>query len=338
MFKKTFIAAVLGIFTAGLLLTGCGQSTKPAETKTEKQAQYTFRLAENQPPDYPTTVASKKFAELVEARTQGRIKIAVYPSAQLGEEKSVIEQVQLGAIEFTRVHASPLAEFNKQFGVLSLPYIFDSDEHMWRFLGGEMGEKMLKNLDTTRMMGLAYYDNGARSFYFTKPVKTLADLKGLKIRVQQNRVTMEMVSALGASPTPMPYGQVFSALQTGVIDGAENNYPSYYTSSHYQVAKNFILNKHQRTPEVLLISKITWDKLSEADRKVLKESAVEAGKYQRELWSKFEKESEAKLRAAGVTIDEVKDYGPWKLAVKPVIDKYGAEFQAELEAIDKARK
>ena len=338
MFKTRFLTTVIVIIMAGLLVAGCGQSAKPAETKTEKQAQYTFRLAENQPPDYPTTVASKKFAELVEARTQGRIKIVVYPSAQLGEEKSVIEQVQLGAIEFTRVHASPLAEFNKQFGVLSLPYIFDNDEHMWRFLGSEMGEKMLKSLETTRMMGLAYYDNGARSFYFTKPVKMLADLKGLKIRVQQNRVTMEMVSALGASPTPMPYGQVFSALQTGVIDGAENNYPSFYTSNHYQVAKNYILNKHQRTPEVLLISKITWDKLSEADRKVLKEAASEAGKYQRELWSNFEKDSESKLRAAGVTIVEVKDYGPWKQAVKPVIEKYGAEFKAELEAIDKTRK
>lgn len=332
MRNKKLLAAALVAMMLGVLAAGCGQSAKPAD-----KSQYTFRLAENQPPDYPTTLASKKFSELVFERTQGRIKVDVYPSAQLGEEKAVIEQVQLGAIDFTRVHASPLAEFNKQFGVLSLPYIFDNDAHMWRFLGGEMGNQMLDNLEKSKMKGLSYYDNGARSFYFRKPVASLEDIKGLKIRVQQNRVTMDMVTALGASPTPMSYGQVFSSLQTGVIDGAENNYPSYFTSSHYQVAKYLILNKHQRTPEVLLIGKATWDKLSEQDRKIIKEAAVEAGKYQRELWTKFEKDSEAKLRAAGVTIEEVKDIGPWKQAVKPMLDKYGSEYKAELEAIDKAR-
>jgi tripartite ATP-independent transporter DctP family solute receptor len=327
---------MLVVAMTAALVAGCGQSAKEPEKKADKP-QYTFRLAENQPPDYPTTLASKRFAELVFERTQGRIKIDVYPSAQLGEEKAVIEQVQLGAIEFTRVHASPLAEFNKQFSVLSLPYIFDSDAHMWRFLEGEMGNKMLANLANSKMMGLAYYDNGARSLYFRMPVNSLDDIKGLKIRVQQNRVTMDMISALGGSPTPMPYGQVFSALQTGVIDGAENNYPSYLTSNHFQVAKNHILNRHQRTPEVLLMSKTTWDKLSEQDRKIIKEAAETAGKYQRELWTKFEKDSEAKLRAAGVTIVEVKDYCPWKQAVKPVIEKYGVDFKVELEAIDKAR-
>lgn len=337
MFNRKTLVALLVIAMVAALVAGCGQNSAKEPEKKADKPQYTFRLAENQPPDYPTTLASKRFAELVFEKTQGRIKIDVYPSAQLGEEKAVIEQVQLGAIEFTRVHASPLSEFNKQLSVLSLPYIFDSDTHMWKFLEGEMGNKMLANLEKSKMMGLAYYDNGARSLYFRSPVNSLADVKGLKIRVQQNRVTMEMISALGGSPTPMPYGQVFSSLQTGVIDGAENNYPSFLTSNHFQVAKHHILNKHQRTPEVLLISKTTWDKLSEQDRKIIKEAAVAAGKYQRELWSKFEKDAEAKIRAAGVTIVEVKDYGPWKQAVKPVIDKYGAEFKAELEAIDKAR-
>lgn len=334
MRNKKIIASLMCVLIAGLLLAGCG--TKNTADQAPKTT--IFRLAENQPPDYPTTVASKKFAELVNERTKGRIKIEVYPSGQLGDEKSVIEQVQMGAIAFTRVHSSPLAEFNKSFSVFSLPYIFESENHMWKFLEGDMGTKMLDNLASSKMQGLAYYDNGARSLYFKKSVKSLEEIKGLKIRVQQNRVTMEMINALGGSPTPMPYGEVFSSLQTGVIDAAENNFPSYYTSNHYQVAKFCLLNKHQRAPEVLLMSKVAWDKMLEEDKKILKQSALEAGKYQRQLWTAFEKDSEAKLRAAGVTIAEVADFKPWQAAVKPVIDKYGTEFKAEMEAIEKARK
>jgi tripartite ATP-independent transporter DctP family solute receptor len=335
MNTKKIIGLLLCVLAAGLLATGCGAKST-ADTKAQKPMN--FRLAENQPPDYPTTVASKKFASLVNERTQGRIKIEVYPSGQLGEEKSVIEQVQMGSIEFTRVHSSPLAEFSKPFTIFSLPYIFDSETHMWKFLEGEMGSKMLDNLASSKMQGLAYYDNGARSLYFKKSVANLDEVKGMKVRVQQNRATMEMVSALGGSPTPMPYGEVFSALQTGVIDAAENNFPSYYTSNHYQAAKYCLLNKHQRAPEVLLMSKVIWDKMPEADKKILKQSALEAGQYQRELWVAFEKESEAKLRAAGVTITEVKDFGPWQAAVKPVVDKYGADFKTELAAVENARK
>lgn len=335
MNRKKFLAVILCGLLAGSVLTGCG-SKSASEDKAQKPMK--FRLAENQPPGYPTTVASQKFAELVKERTNGRITIDVYPSGQLGEEKAVIEQIQLGAIEFTRVHSSPLAEFNKQFSVFSLPYIFDDEAHMWRFLEGEMGTKMLDNLSASRMQGLAYYDNGARSFYFKKDVTSLDEIKGMKIRVQQNKVNMDMISAFGASPTPMPYGEVFSSLQTGVIDAAENNFPSYYTSNHYQAAKFCLLDKHQRAPEVLLISKVVWDKLSADDKKILKQAALEAGQYQRKLWSDFEKDSETNLRAAGVSITEVKDFAPWKAAVQPVIEKYKGDFKAEFEAIDKARK
>ncbi|SDF82699.1 TRAP transporter substrate-binding protein [Sporolituus thermophilus] len=335
--KKLFAAALSLLVAGAVLVTGCGGSAKTTGEKKEG-AKYTFRLAETHPPDYPTTLGDKKFAELVYERTNGRIKIEVFPSGQLGEEKAVIEQVQLGAIEFTRVSASPLAEFNKQLGVLSLPYIFDSDEHMWKFLSSDMGNKMLDGLETSKMKGLAYYSSGSRSFYARKPIKSLDDLKGLKIRVQQSKINMDMISALGASATPMPYGEVFSALQTGVIDGAENNYPSYYSSNHYQVAKYYLLDRHQRVPEVLLVSKATWDKLSDEDKKIIKQAALDSVKTQRELWDKFEKEAEAKLRAAGVTITEVTDVKPWQAAVKPVIDKYGPEYKEVLEAIDKARK
>jgi tripartite ATP-independent transporter DctP family solute receptor len=316
------------------LISGC--DTK-ISTKKREVPQVTFLLAENQGPDYPTTVSSRKFADLVYRRTQGRIKIDVYPSAQLGDEKVAIEQIQIGAIDFMRVHSSPLAEFNKQFAVLSLPYIFDNEEHMWRFLESEMGIMMLNNLSSSKMQGLAYYDNGARSLYVRKPVDSLEALKGLKIRVQQNKVTMDMISAWGASPIPMQYGDTLNSLQNGVIDGAENNFPSYFTSKHYQYAPYCLLSKHQRAPEVLLISKLTWDKLSSDDQIIIRQSAKEAAQFQRKIWHTFEKQSEDSLRRAGVKIIEVDNIKQWHKAVKPVLTKYQKTLNKELEAIEKAR-
>ncbi len=337
MNTKKLIAGALSLMLAGSLMAGCGGS-KEGDKKAAEGTKYTFRLAETHPADYPTTMGDKKFAELVNERTKGRIKIEVFPSSQLGEEKAVIEQVQLGAIEFTRVSSSPLAEFNKAFGVFSLPYIFDNDAHMWKFLNSDAGNKMLDGLEKSKMKGLAYYTSGSRNFYTKNPVTKVEDLKGMKIRVQQNKINMDLISSLGASATPMPYGEVYSGLQTGVIDGAENNPPSYLTANHYQAVKNFILDGHQRVPEVLLISKVTWDKLSEEDRKIIKQAAIDSVATQRELWGKFEKESMDKLKTNGVVVTEVNDVKPWQAAVKPVIDKHGADYKDELSAIDQARK
>jgi tripartite ATP-independent transporter DctP family solute receptor len=297
-----------------------------------------FRLAEAHPTDYPTTLGDKKFAELVNERSKGRIQIKVYDSAQLGDEKSVIQQIQMGSIEFTRISTGTLAEFNKQFGVFSLPYIFDNDEHVWKFLDSDDGKQMLTNLEKSKMMGLAYYSSGSRSFYTKNPVKSPEDLKGMKIRVIQNAINIDLMKAFGASATPMAYGEVFSALQTGVIDGAENNPPSYLTASHYQAAKNYILDGHQRVPEVLMISKATWDKLSAEDRAIIKQAALDSVNFQKEAWNKYEKDALAKLIQSGVVVTEVTDVKPWKDAAKPVIEKYGTDYKAELEAIEKAGK
>ena len=336
---RTLALIVVSLFMFALLAAGCGGDKKPATPAAPAAAApIVLKLAETHPPDYPTTLGDKKFAELVTERSKGRIKVEVYPSSQLGEEKAAIEQVQLGALAFTRVSSGPLAEFNKPLGVFSLPYIFDSSAHMWKFLEGPDGQKMLDGLQAAKFVGLCYYDPGARSFYSTKPIKELADLKGLKFRVIQNKINMDMVAAVGASATPMPYGQVFSALQTGVIDGAENNAPSYLTSNHYQIAKYYLLDMHQRVPEVLVMSKVVWDKLSADDKKLIKQAAVDSVKTQRELWTKFESEAMNKVKAAGSTVTEVKDVKPWQAAVKPVIDKYRADYKEALEAIDKARK
>ena len=283
-------------------------------------------------------MGDKKFAELVEEKSDGRIKINVFPNGQLGDEKSVIEQVQLGAVEFTRVSTGPLAEFSKPLGVFALPYIFDNSEHQWNFLNSDKGKELLKGLEAAKLLGLAYYDSGSRNFYTNKPVNSVEDLKGHKIRVQQNQINMDLIDALGGSATPMPYGEVFSSLQTGVIDGAENNLPSYVSANHYQTAKNIILDGHQRVPEVVIMSKAIWDKLSDKDQKIIQEAAQESVATEREEWAKMEKDSEAKMKEAGVNIVKVDDIKPWQDKVKPVIDKYRAEYKDVLDAIDKARK
>lgn len=333
--KKLLVAALSVAVASSMLLAGCGQ--KDSKKAGNEGPKLKFRLAENQAPDFPTTIGDKKFAELVAQRSNGRITIDVFSGGQLGEEKAVIEQVQLGAIEFARVNSSPLAEFNKQFGVFSLPYVFDNSKHMWNFLMGDYANKMLDNLDKSRMKGLAYYDSGFRSFYTKTPVTKVEDLKGMKIRVQQSKINMDLISALGASATPMAYGEVYSGLQTGVIDGAENNAPSYFSANHYQTVKNYVLDGHVAVPEVIVMSKTAWDKLSPDDQKLIKQAAIDSVQAQRESWDKFDKDAMEKIKASGVVITEVKDIKPWQAAVKPVIDKYMSEYKNELEAIAKAR-
>ena len=337
---SVMLSAILGTSLVLSACGGAGNDTKKASgsKSASDEKTYTFRLADNQPDNYPTVLGDKKFAELVEKKSNGRIKINVFPNGQLGDEKSVIEQVQLGAVEFTRVSTGPLAEFSKPLGVFALPYIFDNSEHQWNFLNSDEGQKLLNGLESAKMLGLAYYDSGSRNFYTNKPIKGVEDLKGHKIRVQQSQINIDLIAALGGSATQMPYGEVFSSLQTGVIDGAENNLPSYVSANHYQVAKNIILDGHQRVPEVVAMSKSIWDKLSEKDQKIIKEAAQESVATEREEWTKMEKDSEAKMKEAGVNIVKVDDIKPWQDKVKPVIDKYRPEYKDVLDAIDKARK
>ncbi|UQZ89900.1 C4-dicarboxylate ABC transporter [Deltaproteobacteria bacterium Smac51] len=282
----------------------------------------TLQLSDNQPPDYPTTIGDRKFAELVKERTDGRITIDVYDSAQLFDEKSAIEAAQMGGLAFCRVNAQPLSDFTPALGVLSLPYIFRDEAHLWSTLNGPVGEELLKELEDNGLVGLTYYDSGSRHFYNNKrEVKTPADMKGLKIRVQQSKLMMGLVTSLGASATPMAYGEVFASLQSGVIDGAENNWPSYYSTSHYEVAPFYTLDFHTRTPEVLCMSKFVWDSLSPEDQKIIKDAAVESQSTQRESWKAYEARAIEAIRASGkVTVTIVNDFTPWKEAVQKVYD------------------
>lgn len=297
-----------------------------------------LRLAETHPADYPTTKGDYEFARLVEERSGGRIKIEVYPGSQLGQEKAVIEQVQFGAIDLTRVSLSPVASFVPKMVALQMPYLYRDVDHMWKVLKGDIGKELLKALEPAGFYGLGWFESGARNFYNSKrAVKVPADLKGLKIRVQEVELMVSLVNAFGAVATPMPYGEVYSGLQTGVIDGAENNWPSYFSTSHYEVAKFLTLDEHTRVPEIIIGSKLSLDRLSKADRDLIMKAAADSVDYQRKEWAAYEKLSEDKVRAAGNTIVPIADKSAWQKLMEPIYAKQTKEVQATIERIKKVK-
>ncbi|MCJ8509786.1 TRAP transporter substrate-binding protein [Rhizobium lemnae] len=284
--------------------------------------QITLRSADIHPDGYPTVDAVKYMGKLVSERTNGRINIQVMNNSVLGSEKDTIEQTRFGVIDINRVNAAPFNNLVKETVVLGMPFLFRSTEHMHKTVDGPIGEEILKAFEPHGLVGLAYYDSGARSFYTTKkPIQKLSDLKGLKIRVQQSDLWIAMMQAFGANPTPMPMGEVYSSLETGVVDGAENNWPSYESARHYEVAKNYTLTEHSLNPEILVMSKISWDKLKPEDQKIIKAAAKESVAKMRELWSAREKVSEEKVRAGGVNVIKV-DKSEFSAAMKPVYDKF----------------
>jgi tripartite ATP-independent transporter DctP family solute receptor len=287
-----------------------------------------LRLAETHPKGYPTELGDEEFARLVKERSNGRIIIEVYPGSQLGEEKAVIEQVQFGGIDLTRVSISPLASFVPKLNAFQMPYLYRDSDHMWKVLKGDIGKELLASLEPFGFIGLGWFDGGSRNFYNSKKaVRTPADLKGMKIRVQESELMMGLVQSFGAVPTPMPYGEVYSGLQTGVIDGAENNPPSYYSASHYEVAKFYTLDEHTMVPEIVIGSKISLGRLSKADQDLIRQAAFDAIDFQRAQWAAYVKLSMDKVQAAGCTIIPVPDKTDWMKAVEPMYLKQPKDIQ-----------
>ncbi|KGM33096.1 TRAP transporter substrate-binding protein [Inquilinus limosus] len=285
-------------------------------------AAQTLRSADIHPDGYPTVEAVKYLGDLMDQRTGGRIKIQVFNNAQLGAEKDTIEQTRFGVIDMNRVNTAPFNNLVPETQVLGLPFLFRSVDHMHRVLDGPIGDEILKAFEPHGLVGLAFYDSGARSFYTTKTaIHSIEDMKGLKLRVQQSDLWIAMMQALGANPTPMAFGEVYSALETGVVDGAENNWPSYESSRHFEVAKHLSLTEHSLAPEVLVISKISWDRLSPDDQATLRQAAKDSVVKMRELWTAREKASEEKVRAAGAEIITV-DKAAFIAAMGPVYDKF----------------
>lgn len=274
--------------------------------------------------------------KLAEA-TQGRLSIQTYPSAQLGAEKETIEQTQIGAIQMLRVSAGAVGPIVDDINVVNMPFLFKNVAQSWKMMDGDVGQELLAKITASpnaNLVGLCWMDSGARSFYNTKhPIKSIADVKGLKLRVIGNPIFIDMVNALGGNGIAMGYDQVFSSLQTGVIDGAENNPPSYVFSNHYTAAKYYSLTEHLIIPEILCFSKRSWTALSADDQALIKKFAREAQLEERELWKKYETTAMEKAKAAGCEIVEITDKKPFQDAVKPVWDKYGPKYQAMIQRI-----
>nr|WP_246449292.1 TRAP transporter substrate-binding protein [Paracoccus amoyensis] len=248
----------------------------------------------------------------------------------MGEEKDTIEQTQFGVIDMVRASFGTFNDIVPETQLFSLPYLFRSEDHMHNVMDGPIGEELGRAFEDKDLVALAYYDGGARSFYNSqKPIQSIEDLKDMKFRVMQNDVFVDMMSALGANATPMPYGEVYSSIQTGVIDGAENNFPSYDSSGHAEVAKYFTLDQHLMVPELVAMSKSSWDKLSPEDQTILRDAARNSATVQRQLWADQEKASEDKVVAAGAEIVRDIDKQPFIDAMGPVYEKYVTTPEAQ---------
>ena len=311
-----------------------------AGTPALAQEKMVLKASDVHPVGYPTVVAVEDMGKKLAAATHGRLTIVEYPSMQLGGEKETIEQTQVGALAITRVSVGALGPVVDDLNVFNLPFLFRNTAHMEKVIDGKIGTELLQKITdnpNTHLIGLCWMDAGARDMYDTKhPIKDLADMKGLKIRVMGNPMFVDMMNDLGANGVPMGYDQVFSALQTGVVDGAENNPPSYVFDNHYQAAHYFTLTEHLVVPEVLVFSKIVWDKLSPADQALIKKLAREAQFDERKLWKEKEAAAYAKMKAAHIDVIRIADKKPFQEAVQPVWKKYGgkyAELIKEIEAV-----
>jgi len=281
-----------------------------------------FRSSDVHPEDYPTVMAVKFMSDQIKAKTGGKDSIKVYTMSQLGSEKDTIEQTKIGALDFVRINVAPMNNICPETMVPTMPFLFRSKEHMRKVLDGPIGDEILKACEKQGFIGLAFYDSGSRSLYTVKkPVKSLADVKGLKIRVQQSDLWVSLLQAMGANATPMPYGEVYTGLKTGVVDGAENNFPSYDTARHFEVAKYYALTDHSMAPEMLLMSKKVWDGLTPQEQTIIRDAAKASVPYMRKLWDEKELESRKKVEAGGAQIVEV-DKKSFSDAMKPVYDKF----------------
>lgn len=281
-----------------------------------------FRSSDIHPDDYPTVQAVRYMGEELSKATGGKHSIRVFSKSALGNEKDTIEQTKLGAIAMTRVNVAPMNNICASTMVPTMPFLFRSTEHMRKVLDGAIGEEILKDCEAQGFIGLAFYDSGARSIYTVKkPIKTLADTKGMKVRVQQSDLWVSLLEAMGANATPMPFGEVYTALKTGLVDAAENNYPSYESSRHFEVAKFYNKTEHSMAPEILLFSKKVWDTLPADEQKQIRTAAKESVTYMRKLWDERETKSLAIVKAGGAEIVDV-DKAVFQAAMKPVYDKF----------------
>lgn len=309
-----------------LCLTGC-----PGRREGER---IVLKAADDHELTYPTTQGLLEMGDLLAEWSKGRITVVVYPSAQLGSERETIELTRAGEIDINRVNINPLTQIVPEFKALALPYIFRNAEHMHRVVDGELGRELMQYLEEKGLIGLGFYDSGQRSFYNSmRPIRSIEDLRGLRIRVQKAEIVMDMVRALGAVPIPMSFEEVYTGLQTGVVHGAENNYPSWVTKGHFETARFYTQDEHSRVPEIILFSKKTWDRLTPEDRELIRTAARESIPFQRSLWEAMVSESTEKALAAGCRIITDIDKEPFVEAMEPVYQEHAVDLMPIIERI-----
>ena len=322
-----------GVIFVALLLAAVSMSMRATGALARE-----FRAADTQTEDYSTVQALRYMGALIAERTGGRHEVKVFHSRQLGEEKETIEQTRAGAIDLNRTNVALIGNFVPAMNVLAMPFLFRSIEHMQKVLDGPIGSEILNSFEPYGFVGLCFYDSGARSLYNgAHPVTTIADLKGLRIRVQQSELMSQMIRALGAEPVEMPYGQVLTGLANHLIDGAENNWPSFVTTDHYRHAGHYTLTEHTMSPEVLVISLKAWRSLSAEDQTIFREAAARSSRFMREKWRDLEEQSQVKARAAGVSIVRDIDRKPFEDAMAPIYAK-AAQDPAAAGLIERIRK
>ena len=297
-----------------------------------------FCAADTQNEDYPTVQALRYMGRLIAENSGGRLQIRVFHSRQLGEEKETIEQTRAGAIDLNRTNVALIGTFVPAMNVLAMPFLFRSIEHLQKVLDGAIGNEILGSFEPYGFVGLTFYDSGARSIYNrVRPVRTIADLRGLRLRVQQSELMSDMIKALGAVPVELPYGQVLTGLSTGLIDSAENNWPSFVTTDHYKYAGYYTITEHTMSPEVLVISQKAWQSLSADDRRIFRDAALQSRHFMREKWKALEEQSRQQAKAAGVTVVTDFDRKPFEAAMAGIYQKAQRDPVAAA-LIDRIRK
>ena len=344
------LSGIAALLSAAALVAGCAQQgasvpsseeAQPPRLKNETSIlydvtpEYVFTYAENQTEDYPTTQGAYRFAQLVNERTHGRIQIRVYANAQLGDEVSTLEQLRFGGIDFLRCSMSTMSPYSDMANVLMLPYLYRDADHMWAVLEGEIGRQVSDSFVDAGIMPLSWYDAGVRNFYFKTPVSSMAEIEGLVIRVQPNEMMEDMVRLLGATALPVAYENVYSAIQQGEADGAENNWSSYDAMQHNKVAPYYLLDEHMRVPEMQMVSRVTWDILSEEDQEIIKQCAAKSADYERMLWTVREEEARQRVLSQGCSEISLPEEEKKKFhdAMEPLYIKYCEKYLDLVEQI-----
>lgn len=290
-------------FLVGIVVCSFGFSFVLRSREAGTRKIQVLKLAHTLDPKHPVHQAMEYMAKRLEEKSDGTVQLQIFPNSQLGSETECIELLQQGALAMTKTSSAPLEGFIPELAVFGVPYVFRSEDHFWKVIHSELGKQLLAAGESKGLRGLCYYDAGARSFYtVSKPILSPTDLSGLKIRVQQSKTAMDMVESLGGNPTPIPFGELYTALQSSMVDGAENNAPSFYSNRHYEVCKHYSLDEHTRVPDLLLISAKVWADLSPQVQAWLQESASESANYQRDLWKKETERLLEQIKKEGVEI------------------------------------